>query len=196
MFRRFLGIGGSAAQPQVADEDGAMEVGASSAAGSATETATVRQIVARLEALPPERARFLAGFAYILSRAAHADLEISDDETKAIEQFVVEHGGLDSAQSVIVVEMAKLQARHHGATEDYLVTREFKQNASLEQRLALLRCCFAIAAVDQAIGSHESAAINQIASELEIDRETLRQLRAEHGHLFSALRRPGSPGPG
>jgi uncharacterized tellurite resistance protein B-like protein len=195
MFRRFLGIGGSERAAD-AEVPGADEVGVSPTSGSASETATVRQIVARLEALPPERARYLAGFAYILSRAAHADLDITDEETEAIERFVVEHGGLDAAQSVIVVEMAKLQARHHGATEDYLVTREFKRHASAEQRLAVLRCCFAIAAVDEAIGSHESAAINQIASELEIDRETLRQLRAEFGHLFSALRRPEARGPG
>ena len=29
----------------------------------------------------PEQRRFLAGFAYVLSRAAHADLEFTGDET-------------------------------------------------------------------------------------------------------------------
>jgi uncharacterized tellurite resistance protein B-like protein len=178
MFRRYLPL------------DEPADAGVPSATGDAAETATVRRIVERLEALPPDRARFLAGFAYILSRAAHADLDISDAETRSIEAFVAEHGGVDPAQAVIVVEMAKLQARQHGATEDYLVTREFKLHATAEQRLALLRSCFAVAAADESISGHESAAVNQIASELDIDRETLRQLRAEHGHLFSALRRP------
>jgi uncharacterized tellurite resistance protein B-like protein len=193
MFRRYLGLGDRSPATESA-EAAIDEVAAGDAsADSAAETVTARRIVARLEALPPERARYLAGFAYVLSRAAHADLEISDSETAAIERFVVEHGGLDAAQAVVVVEMAKLQARHHGATEDYLVTREFKRGSTAEQRLALLRCCFAIAAADEAIGSHESAAINQIASELDVDRETLRQLRSEHAHLFSALRRPDRP---
>lgn len=183
MFRRYLGLAGR--EPDVAED-----AGQGSLTRSATETATVRRIVERLEALPADRARYLAGFAYILSRAAHADLDITDAETRAIEEFVVEHGGLDAAQAVIVVEMAKLQARHHGATEDYLVTREFKNQSTPEQRLALLRCCVAITAVDESIGSHESATINQIASELDVDREVLRQVRAEYGHLFSARRRP------
>ncbi|HEY7523209.1 MAG TPA: TerB family tellurite resistance protein [Candidatus Limnocylindrales bacterium] len=184
MFRRYLGVGSGDAGEAAASTP--------SVAGTADETATVRRIVERLESLPPERARYLAGYAYILSRAAHADLDISEAETRTIERYVVEHGGLDEAQAVIVVEMAKLQARHQGATEDYLVTREFRNHATPEQRLDLLRSCFAIAAADQSIGGEESAAINQIASELDIDREDLRRLRAEHASLFSAIRRPDS----
>src|SRR6266550_6882547 len=73
----------------------------------AGETATVRRIVARLEALPRDRARFLAGFAYVMSRAAEADFDISDAETKVMERYVVELGGIDEAQAVLVVQMAK-----------------------------------------------------------------------------------------
>ena len=43
------------------------------ASTTAGETETVRRIVGRLEALPPERARLVASAAYILARAAHAD---------------------------------------------------------------------------------------------------------------------------
>ena len=49
-----------------------------------------------------------------MSRAANADFDISADETALMEQFAVEHGGLDEAQAVLVVEMAKLQARANG----------------------------------------------------------------------------------
>jgi uncharacterized tellurite resistance protein B-like protein len=48
---------------------------------SPAETETVRRIVDRLDHLEPERARFVAAFAYVLSRVAHADLKISEDET-------------------------------------------------------------------------------------------------------------------
>ena len=50
------------------------------------ETATVRRIVAKLEAMPPEQARLVASAAYTLARAANADLDISDAETAAIER--------------------------------------------------------------------------------------------------------------
>ncbi|HEX8025512.1 MAG TPA: hypothetical protein VF484_04830, partial [Candidatus Limnocylindrales bacterium] len=41
------------------------------------DTETVRRIVDEIASLEPERARYLAAFAYILTRAAAADLDIS-----------------------------------------------------------------------------------------------------------------------
>ena len=157
------------------------------AGATGSETATVRRIVARLEALPPDQAKYLAGFAYVMSRAAHADLDISDVETRAMERFAVELGRIDEAQAVLVVEMAKLQARHHGATEDFLVTREFGRHASREQKLALLRCCFAVGAADDTIGPEEAGAVNQIARELDVTREDLNEVRAEFHENLSAI---------
>ena len=92
---------------------------------TAGETETVRRIVGRLNALPPERARLVASAAYILARAAHADLDISDEEALLIEQQLQERGMLDEPTAVLVAEMARLQARTVGDTEDYVVTREF-----------------------------------------------------------------------
>lgn len=94
------------------------------------ETATVRKIVARLEELPPDRARLLAGAAYVVTRAANADLEVTDEEAAVIERALVERTGITEAEAVIVVEVARQQARLFGSTEDYLVTREFKRVAT------------------------------------------------------------------
>ena len=48
---------------------------------SSNETDTVRKIVHQLDQLPPERARYVAAFAYLLSRVARADMNISAEET-------------------------------------------------------------------------------------------------------------------
>jgi hypothetical protein len=152
MFRRFLGL-----EPATTERAaGSPPADADAPRAPDADTATVRRIVARLEALPADEARYLAGFAYVMSRAAHADLEISDAETAAMERYVVELGSLDEAQAVVVVQMAKLQARHHGATEDFLVTREFARIATEAQKLALLRCCFAVGAADDTISADEA----------------------------------------
>ncbi len=156
--------------------------------GDAGETDTVRRIVARLDSLPPDRARFLAGFAYILARAAHADLDISPEETAVMESAVIELGGLDSAQAVLVVQMAKLQARAKFGTEDYLVTREFAGIATDEQKQALVRACFAVGAADDEITNDEAQAINQIAKELGLDRPTLNAIREAYVDRFTAIR--------
>jgi uncharacterized tellurite resistance protein B-like protein len=153
----------------------------------AGETATVRRIVARLEALPPDRARFLAGFAYVMSRAAEADFDISDAETTAMERYVVELGGIDDAQAVLVVQMAKLQARTQGQTEDFVVTREFAELATEEQKLALLRCCFAVSAADESISAVEASVVNEIARELDVSREQLNAVREEFHDRISAI---------
>lgn len=183
LFRRFL-------QPQSAPDasDTASTDTPQATPDTATaETATVRRIVARLEALPPAEARHLAAFAYVMSRAAHADLEISAAETAAMERYVVELGGLEEADAVVVVEMAKLQTRLHGATEDFLVTREFGRIATVEQKLALLRCCFAVGAADDSISADEASVVNEISRELALSREQLNAVRAEFVERLSAI---------
>jgi uncharacterized tellurite resistance protein B-like protein len=152
------------------------------------ETATVRKIVAKLESMPPDRARLLAGAAYILSRAANADLAIADDEVALMERTLVERTGVSEAEAVIVVETARQQARLFGSTEDYLVTREFKRVSTPEQRLGVLRACFLVAAADDEITSPESAVLNQIASELEIEPSDFDAVRAEHREQLSVVR--------
>lgn len=154
----------------------------------AGETETVRRIAARLASLPPGRARFLAGFAYVLARAAHADLDISDAETAVMASALVELGGLDSAQALLVVEMAKLRSLADFGTEDYLVTREFSGIATHEEKLAVLRACFAVGAADDEISNDEAQAVNAIAKELDIDRPTLNAVREAYVDRFSAIR--------
>ena len=100
---------------------------------------------------PVDRARFLAAFAYILTRAAAADLDISHDESHAIERLVAEHGGLPEPQAVLVAQIARNQSLLYGGTEDFLVTRQFRELASSEDRLALLRCCYLVGAADDTI---------------------------------------------
>jgi hypothetical protein len=98
------------------------------------DTESVRRISAELEALPMEQRRYVAGFAYVLARVAHADLEVSDVELGYMEQAVVQVGHLSQAQAVLVVEMARNMNELYGATDDYVVTRDFSTITSREQR--------------------------------------------------------------
>ncbi len=170
---RFLGLGEKAPAPSTPTGD--------------AETATVRRIVAELEQVEPERRRFLAGFAYVLSRAAHADLTITADETRLMEQIVVDIGGLPEAQAVLVVEIAKNQSDLYGGTEDYLVTREFAAHASPEQRRAAVEACFAVVAVDHEITADEYAELTEIATELGLTRDELNEIRRQHRDQLAAI---------
>ncbi|MBF6604837.1 MAG: TerB family tellurite resistance protein [Chloroflexi bacterium] len=151
------------------------------------EAAAVRRIVARLEAMPPDHARHLASYAYILARAAAAEFDISDAETRTIERLLVEHGDVNESQAVVVAEIAKSMARLVGGTEDYLVTRDFAERSTPEERLGLLRACFVVGAADESITASESSVLNEIANELGVDAVAATALRAEFADRFSAL---------
>lgn len=178
MFRRFLGSAASRLPDAPASDARSVAAG---------ETATVRRIVARLESMPRDRARLIASAAYTLARAAHADLDISDEETAAIEQELQRGEGLDEATAVLVTQMAKLQANTVGGTEDFVVTREFKTLASDAQRLDVLRACYAISAANGSISAEETAVLNQIAGELDIDAAAITRIRAEYHDRMSAV---------
>ena len=179
-------FGGSDAPPPAAPA--ASPPPASAASTPAGDTATVRRIVGQLEALPPDRARLLAGAAYVVSRAANADMTITADEVALMEQMLVERLGISEAEAVIVVEIARQQAFMFGSTEDYLVTREFKRVSTPEQRLGVMRACFQVAAANDEISSPESAVLNQIATELDIEPADFDAVRSQHREQLSVVR--------
>lgn len=159
------------------------------------DTRTVRRIAAELDRLEPTEARFLAAFAYVLARVAYADREISEEEVRTMESMVREHGGLGEAQATLVVQIARAQTMHLGGTEDYLVTRQFRELSTREQRLGLLQCLFAVAAADHSISEVENTRITEIAGELGLTRTEVAAARAAYRDRLAVLRDlPGRPG--
>jgi uncharacterized tellurite resistance protein B-like protein len=157
-------------------------------AGREGETETVRRIAAQLEALPPEKARYLASFAYVLARVAHADLRIDASEVAEMERIVQETAHLTEAEAALVVQIAKSQAQLLGGTENYVVTREFRRQASKEQRAELIDCAFAVAAADGRISGTESSEILRVAEELGLTRPEANALRAAWRDKLSELK--------
>lgn len=155
----------------------------------AGDTATVRRIVDALEALDGDQARFLASFAYLLSRVANADFDITDDETQAMEAIVRDKGGLPEAQAVLAVEIAKGQARLFGGTEDFQVAREFKRITERSQRIDLLDCLFAVAAADGVVTSDEEEQIRRVADELGLTHRELADVRSNYNEYRAVLKR-------
>jgi uncharacterized tellurite resistance protein B-like protein len=152
------------------------------------ETASVRRISQRLGMLEPSRARFVAAFAYLLGRAADADLAVSDDEVREMTELVADVGGLDAETASLVVELARTQSGEFGATEDYLVTREFKAIATMEERERLLRCCLLVMAIDDNVDATEAWLVNRVAEELDIERPDLNRIRSEFVDQISGVR--------
>ena len=151
------------------------------------DTATVRRIASQLERLDAETAKYLAAFAYVLARIAHADLEIDEHEMSEMRRIVTGLASLSPDEADLVVEIAKSQARLLGGTENYVVTREFRRMSSREQRAELLACLYAVAAADGTISGPESQEIVSIAEELGFTRQEANALRARYRDKLSVF---------
>ena len=152
---------------------------------------TIVRIVRELDRLEPERARYLAAFAYVLSRVAGADQHVSDVETARMVEMLRRLGHLPDAQAILVVEIAKSQHRLFAGTENYLVTREFRQMATDDQRRELLDCLFGVSVADDAITGDEEAQIWQIASELGFSHPEYIQARLAYSDKRTVMRKQG-----
>lgn len=150
----------------------------------------LRDLVGTLEHLEPEHARYLARFAYLLGRVAHADRHVSPDETRAMEAIVAKAGGLTAEQAVVVVGLAKSSNVLFGGTADFAVTQEFSDETPYEGKRALVRCLFELAATDQAISLVEESEIHRIANQLKILPQDLTALRVAHGSFLPGRSAP------
>jgi len=152
------------------------------------ENPTIRKIVNQLEALPEKEAKYLAAFAYSLGRIAHADLEISDTETKKMEEIVKSFGGIDPDMAILIVQIAKSQNILFGSTENYLVVREFKKISDPKQRESLMHCLFAVAGADEEITGVEDQEIRQISKELGFSHRDFIDIRSHYREKLTVLK--------
>ncbi len=158
------------------------------------ETQTVdadalREITSALDRLPPEKARFLACFAYLLGRVANADNEISEEETRAMESLVQRRAGLPEEQAVLVVQIAKTQNRIFGGTQNFPVAREFDRVASREQKVALLDCLYEVSGADDSISLVEDNEIRRISQEFHLEHKDFIAVRSRHKERLDVLKK-------
>ena len=155
---------------------------------SAPEPETLRKITRALEAMDPEKARYVAAFAFVLGRVANADLSISDEETREMERIVQQWAGLPEEQAILVVQIAKTQSRLFGGTENFPLTKLFKDLSTQQQREELLHCLFAVSASDDSISTVEENEIWKVAAELGITHSAYVAIRADYAHKRQVLK--------
>jgi hypothetical protein len=102
---------------------------------------------------------------------------------------VREQGELSIDQAMVVVQLAKTSNLLFGGTANFLVAREFSDLATYDQKLALMRCLFALSATDEAISTAEEGEIHRIAKELRIEQSDLIALRVAHQRHLPGLSR-------
>jgi len=154
----------------------------------APDPAPLREIINALDRLEPARAQYLARFAYLLGRVARADEHISKEETHAMEIVLAEHGNLPDVQAMLVVSIAKASSQMFGVTADFAITQDFTDSTTYDERLALARCLFAVAASDERISTAEEAELHRITNHLRIERPDLTAIRLQHKRFLPGMK--------
>ena len=150
---------------------------------------SMRRIVAELESFDEARARFLAAFAYVLARVARADMRVDASEVTEMERLLSRVAGLEENEVQLVVQIAVHQATEVGGTDDYLVTREFRNLSEKPERVRLMRCVLAVAAADDVVTAVESREIAAIGEELGFTRPEITGLRLEYRDKLAELQK-------
>jgi uncharacterized tellurite resistance protein B-like protein len=157
---------------------------------SGGESDAVHQIVRELDAMEPRAARHLALFAFLLSRVANVDQDVTEEETHAMEKIVEAFGGVSTAQAALVVAIAKAQNKLFGETWNFLAGREFRDVATEDQKRDLIHCLFAVSAADDSISIAEEETVRLISRELLLTNEEYLAIRSAYRDKRAVLKRP------
>lgn len=97
-----------------------------------------------------------------------------------MEQLVAQEGGIPPDQAMLVVGLAKTSALLFGGTDDFIVARDFAAVATYDQKLALVRCLFAVAASEGSISIEEEREVQRVARALRVEASDIVALRLEY----------------
>ncbi len=101
-----------------------------------------------------------------------------------MERLVRDQGALTQEQAMLVVSLAKTSNLLFGGTADFEVARDFAGSATYDEKLALARCLFAVAASEDSISMTEETEIHRILNQLKIQPNDLTAIRvANRAHL-------------
>ena len=142
-----------------------------------------------LDNVPPERARYVAAFAYLLARVAGVDSHVSAEELALMQRLVQREAELNDEETAAVVDLALGDALRYAGTHNLDVTREFMALSTAAQRLGLLRCLFAVSAADDSVATSEDNEIRRISRELRIEHADYIRARAEVREHLAVLRK-------
>ena len=156
--------------------------------GRESEPVSLAEIGAQLEALPPEEARFVAAFSYLLARVAGADLRTDDVERDSMAGRLETFAEIGHDLATILADTAIQAFEAHEASDDHLVARAFRDMSERPERIRLIRCLYAVAAADENISTIEDNEIYEVARSIGIDHRDVVALRLEFKKYLGALK--------
>jgi len=140
---------------------------------------SIQKIVSAIVKRESDRADEIAMVAFLLARVAYSDLEVSTEEKQRIKEIVIRKYQFSDDTAELIMELAVAQSIKDGATDNYLVSREFKNSTSKEEREEFLRFLFEVACADKDISPEEESELKLIAQEFGIEDSDFILIRRE-----------------
>ena len=141
-----------------------------------------------LSHVPPDEARRVAAFAYLLSRVAHANHEVTDAEREAMVHLLVDRAQLAPDRAAIVIGLATSKIVHVRGTQDYLVSREVASRATIEEKRALVDGLYAVCAADGLISTVEDNDVRRVASGIDLEHRDVVDIRSRYRDSLAVLK--------
>jgi len=115
------------------------------------------------------------------------DLVVQPGEVESMERMVATHGNLSPSQAAMVIEIARATQKMLGPTHNFVAIREFRDAATLEQKLGLLHCLFGVAASDDVVTGVEEEEIRTISRGLLVEDRDYLAVRSAFGDKRSVM---------
>jgi uncharacterized tellurite resistance protein B-like protein len=151
-----------------------------SSATSPGDGSSLKEIASVLTSQPEDVASRIVSYGYVLARIANADSNFRPEEEEKIYEILTQKNHMPHQEAMTVVKLLKQANTAFGGTENYIITREFKEESTFEERLDLLKSVFEVAGSDGEITSDEEAELKIIANELAIENRDFVAMRSQY----------------
>lgn len=119
-----------------------------------------------LAGAPEAEIKLVTGYAGLLGKVAYADTEVTQEEGERIRRTLGAELGLGLGRVERIAELLEQERARLFTIEDYIYVRLVNEVADRDQKLALLRAMFAIAAADGSVRDREEQVIRVAAKGL------------------------------
>jgi len=147
----------------------------------------VEAIRTRLGSLPGARAEFVAAFAGLLVRVAHADLEVSDAERTTLRELIRDHVGLNDAEADAVAAITTEQATGLVGIDYSALTKAFNEHGTVTEKENLIDCLYAVAAAGDSVSVVEDEEVRNVARALGLSHDQVITIRSRYKEQLAVI---------
>lgn len=135
--------------------------------------------------------KFIAGFSGLLGKVAYADREIADEELELIRTILTEGAEIPPAVFDSLLSLVREHTESLAGIEDSRYIQILNEISTPNERVAIMRSLFAVAAADGSIDSDEERELALIAKGFRMSASSFSGLRSEFREQLAVLKPSG-----